>query len=91
MPALIAVLQFFAFNLVGWVLAGLGLALISYTGVDFLTQKIIQSINEQFQSLPPDALQVIRMMGIPTALSLWLSGSLTGMAVGMAQLRLVKR
>ena len=90
MPALIAVLKFFATNLLGWVLAGAGFAFVSYQGIDLAAQQLINGINDRLTSLPPSTLDVLRLMGIPQALSLWLSGALTGMTVTVSKLMLTK-
>lgn len=90
MPLLINVLRFFAFNAVGWLLAGAGIAFVSYQGVSFLNDQMITYMNQRFSSIDPTASNLFFMIGIPQALSLWVSGSILGFSVMSARLALAK-
>ncbi|RZG63681.1 DUF2523 domain-containing protein [Acinetobacter bouvetii] len=90
MPLLINVLRFFAFNAIGWLLAGAGIAFVSYQGVTFLNDQILDYMNQRFNSIDPTTSNIFFMMGIPQGLSLWFSGNVLGMSIMSARLALSK-
>lgn len=90
MPLLINVLRFFAFNAVGWLLAGAGIGFATYQGFQFVNDRLIEMMQQNFSSLDPQILNLFFMFGIPQGLSLWISGAVLGMAVMSARLAIVK-
>jgi len=90
MPLLINVLRFFAFNAIGWLLAGAGIAFATYQGFSFLNDQIINFMQQRFNSIDSSTLNLFFLIGIPQALSLWISGMVLGFTVLSTRLILTK-
>ena len=58
MPLLINVLRFFAFNAIGWLLAGAGIAFATYQGFSFLNDQIINFMQQRFNSIDSSILNL---------------------------------
>jgi len=91
MPFLISILRFVATNALGWIFTALGLAFVTYSAIDYGMNTSIDLIDSSFADLNPTAYQILSLLKIPHAVSLWVSGNLAGMTVAVSKLFLAKR
>ena len=91
MPLLITVLRFFAFNAIGWLIAGAGIAFATYQGLQVIADAALNSMRTYLFNIPSDVLGILYILGVPQALSLWISGELLGMSVIMLRIFVMRR
>lgn len=67
-------------SLMGRVLIALGLSFVSYTGIEASLTWLKGEVISHFQSLPPQALQVVSAIGVGNAISIIFSSYATALA-----------
>lgn len=85
MPAIFAAIGVFLASLItpliARILKALGLSLITYVGVDTLTDRLLQEISTQFQGLPANIAGMVGLLSIDTAITIIISAHVAAISL----------